>query len=119
MRWDGVQFAVDVARPQDRIALVLYRARASSSAISSTAPASSSLSQNYPKFGGKTGREVLTALIKEIQEQEESWAKKIKTLQEAGKQPKWDEFLAFHFKLFPHAADRTVKLRTAPRRYRR
>src|SRR3974390_687316 len=26
MRWDGLQFAVDVARPQDRIALVLYRA---------------------------------------------------------------------------------------------
>src|SRR5262245_58353905 len=26
LRWDGIQFTVDVARDQDRIALVLYRA---------------------------------------------------------------------------------------------
>ena len=63
MRWDGLQFAVDVARSQDRVALVLYRAE--NVVLSKFVDESGfvSLSQKYPRFGNKTGRELLAQVL--------------------------------------------------------
>jgi hypothetical protein len=99
MRWDGIQFAVDVARPQDRIALVLYRAE--NTVLSKYLDPSGfvSLAKQYPEFGNRTGREVLTELIREIQKQEESWAKEIKKLQDGGRGFPEDRFNVLEFEL--------------------
>lgn len=70
MRWDGVQFAVDLARPGDRIALVLFRGDAA--VVSQLIDPSGyvRLDEPYPSFGGRTGRALLKAVVSELQDQD-------------------------------------------------
>ncbi len=110
MRWDGLQFAVDVARPQDRVALVLYRAEniILSKFIDDTGFVG--LAQKYPKFGNRTGRELLTALITEMQQQEDSWGKKLKQLRDANQPITKDTFSTLTFALLKDGPGASVSL---------
>ncbi len=85
MRWDGIQFTVDVARGQDRVALVLYRAENVVVTRFLDPSGFVRLSARYPAFGGRTGRELLSELVAQLQAQEEKWAAEIEALERAGR----------------------------------
>jgi hypothetical protein len=69
IRWDGVQFAIDIARPQDRVALVVFRGEGL--VLTRYLDASGFVSlDNTRRYHGKTGREALRTLIAEVQAEE-------------------------------------------------
>jgi hypothetical protein len=98
IRWDGIQFSVDVARDQDRIALVLYRAENVVVTRFLDRSGFVQMSKPYPEFGGRTGRELLSQLLVELQKQEKKWADEIEAL-ERKKQYPMGKFQDFHLPL--------------------
>ncbi len=69
IRWDGLQFALDVTRPGDRVALVLFRVQAE--VLKQIEPSGLvSVDKSYPEFGGRTGLELLKAVVEELQQAE-------------------------------------------------
>jgi hypothetical protein len=73
IRWDGLRFVLDVARPQDRIALVLYRGEA---VVVSTRIDPSGFVDLSHSYNGKSGRALLEAVLTEIQQKEQEAVKK-------------------------------------------
>src|SRR5262245_10558285 len=84
IRWDGIQFTVDVARDDDRVALVLYRAESEVVTRFIDPSGFVRLAQPYPRFGNRKGRELLAALVGRLQRLEEGWAREIKAMEARG-----------------------------------
>ncbi|MCI0458474.1 MAG: hypothetical protein L0Z62_16035 [Gemmataceae bacterium] len=99
IRWDGIQFTIDVARDTDRIALVLYRAENVVLTRFIEEPGLIQLAKRYPNFGGKTGRELLTALVKELQDLEKKWGTQAAAKRKKGEQLQESDFRDFTFEL--------------------
>src|SRR6185369_6091395 len=75
IRWDAVRFALDVARPGDRIALVIFRGEPL--VLTRYADPSGFVKLDDAKrFGGKTARQWLEDLIADIQKREVKHAEK-------------------------------------------
>ncbi len=106
IRWDGVQFTIDVARDQDRIALVLYRAE--NVVITNYLDPSGfvGLATEYdwpePATGQvkkRKGRELLTDLVRQIQAREQEWADEIATRQARKDDPRENEYRDYRLAL--------------------
>jgi hypothetical protein len=67
IRWDGLQFVVDIARPEDRIALVLFSGDAVIASQQIDPTGFVPLNKKYPKG---TGRELLKQALEDLQEKE-------------------------------------------------
>src|SRR5262249_16259079 len=74
IRWDAIQFTLDVAREHDPIALVLYPPQNEIVTRLGDPSGFVRLDHKYPRFGNRTGREVLTDLIAQLHRLEERWA---------------------------------------------
>jgi hypothetical protein len=69
IRWDAVQFAIDLARPKDRIALVVFRGEPL--VLTQFLDPSGFVTIGGDKhYDGKTGRELLKTVVAEIQADE-------------------------------------------------
>src|SRR5437870_1906942 len=95
LRWDGIQFTVDVARDQDRVALVLYRAENVVVTRFLDPSGFVRLAARYPAFGGRTGRELLSELVAQLQGLEEKWAAEIEALERKGQRVAENQFRDF------------------------
>jgi hypothetical protein len=76
IRWDGLRFVLDVARPQDRIALVLFRGEAVVVSQFIDPSGFVELSRSYDRFKGKSGRALLEGVLTEIQQKDQEAVKK-------------------------------------------
>jgi hypothetical protein len=78
IRWDGLQFLFDTARPEDRIALVLFSGDA---AVPTRFLHPSGFLEMGKRYGKRTGRELLKELVREIQEHERIKGRKVREIQ--------------------------------------
>jgi hypothetical protein len=81
LRWDGLQFTLDVAGDDDRVALVLYRAQSKVVTEELDPSGFVRLAQRYPRFGNRTGRELLSDVVAQLQELEKRWVPLIEALE--------------------------------------
>jgi hypothetical protein len=110
IRWDGLQFTVDAARDQDRIALVLYRAENVVVTRFLDPSGFVHLSERYPAFGGRTGRELLSELVAQLQAQEEKWAAKVEALERQGRTVGESQFRDYELPLLRGRSGATFRL---------
>src|SRR5262249_35224200 len=68
------------------------------------------LSARYPAFGGRTGRELLSELVAQLQRLEEKWAAEIEALERAGRQVAENQFRDYALPLLRGRAGATFRL---------
>jgi hypothetical protein len=106
IRWDGVQFTIDVAGDHDRIALVLYRAEnvIVTKAIDPTGFVRLAADYDWtdPQTGRiakRKGRDLLTELVAQVQAREKGWAEEIAKRQAGNDNPLEKEYRDYEIQL--------------------
>ena len=97
VRWDGVQFAIDISPPNDRVALVLFSANAIvlTKLVDASEGGFIQLNKVYQGIGAgnetMTGRQVLRLLIEELQKAERVEVAKNIKVKERLKVKAWED----------------------------